>query len=113
MNDTGCSIQPLFSADLTALGYDELTYQGHQGTTDLGTANGVISRRRIAIETQIVKADGTAMTPWFRQNAVVLPLRSGRQYRLSGRVMRDHLFFATAPRNANLFVAQKKNGITT
>jgi hypothetical protein len=113
MNDTGCSIQTLFSTDLAAIGYNELTYRGHQGTTDIGTANGSISRRRIAIETQIVKADETAITPWFRQNAVILPLQSGRQYRLSGRAMRDHLFFATAPGNANLFVAQKKNGIIT
>jgi hypothetical protein len=65
------------------------------------------------IETQIIKADGTVITPWFRQLAVVLPLQSGIQYRLSGRAIRNHLYFATAPGNANLFVAQKKNGITT
>ena len=112
MNDTGCSIQTLFSTDLDALGYDESTYRGHKGTTDISTANGVVSRRKIAIETQIVKADGTAITPWFEQNAVILP-QSGLQYRLSGRAIRDHLYFATAPGNANLFVAQKKNGITT
>ena len=112
MNDTGCSIQTLFSTDLTAVGYDQLTYRGHKGTADIGTANGVVSRRRIAIETQILKADGTAITPWFGQNAVVLP-QSGIQYRLSGRAIRDHLYFATAPGNANLFVAQKKNGIVT
>ena len=64
------------------------------------------------IETQIIKADGMAITPWFTQNAVVFPLQAGIQYRLSGRAMRDHLFFVTAPGNANLFVAEKKNGIT-
>jgi hypothetical protein len=44
--------------------------------------------------------------------AVITPVQPG-QYRLSGSAMRDHLFFATAPGNANLFVAQKKNGIVT
>ena len=62
---------------------------------------------------QITKADGTAITPWFIQPAVVLPLQSGVQYRLSGRAIRDHLYFATAPGHANLFVAQKKTGIVT
>jgi hypothetical protein len=113
MNDTGCSIQTLFSTDLAALGYDRLTYRGHRGIANIRTGNGVIRRRRIVIETQIIKADGTAITPWFRQNAVVLPLQSGIQYRLSGRAIRNHLYFATAPGNTNLFVAQKKNGITT
>ena len=79
----------------------------------IGTANGVVSRRRIAIETQILKADGTAITPWFWEVAVDTPLQSGMQWRLSGNAMRNHLYFATAPGNANLFVAEKKNGITT
>lgn len=113
MNDTGCNIQTLLPTDLAALGYNQLTYRGHRGTADLDTANGTIRRRRIVIETQIIKADGTVITPWFRQLAVVLPLQSGIQYRLSGRAIRNHLYFATAPGNANLFVAQKKNGITT
>ena len=113
MNDTGSSIQTLLSTDLAALGYNPLTYRGHRGVTNLRTAGGVMRRRRIVIETQVIKADGTAITPWFRQDAVVLPRPSGIQYRLSGRAIRDHLYFATAPGNANLFVAQKKNGITT
>jgi hypothetical protein len=113
MNDTGSSIQTLLSTDLAALGYNRLTYRGHRGVTDLRTTNGVIRRRRIMIETQIIMEDGTAITPWFIQPAVVLPLQSGVQYRLSGRAIRDHLYFATAPGNANLFVAQKKNGIVT
>ena len=112
MNDTGSSIQTLLSPDLSALGYNQHTYRGHRGIADLETANGVIHRRRIVVETQIIMADGTAITPWFRQNAVALP-QLGIQCRLSGRAMRNHLYFATAPGNANLFVAQKKNGITT
>jgi hypothetical protein len=113
MNDTGSSIQTLFSTDLAALGYNELTYRGHRGIADIETANGTIRRRRIVTEMQIMKADGTTITPWFREFAVVLPPQPGIQCRLSGKAMRNHLYFATAPRNANLFVAQKKSGITT
>ena len=111
MNDTGCSIQTVFSTDLAALGYNQLTYRGHRGTAAMRTANGLIRRRRI--ESQIITEDGTTITPWFRKTAVVTPLQPGIQYRLSGNAMQNHLYFATARGNANVFVAEKKNGITT
>ena len=112
MNDTGSNVQTIFITDLTALRYDQHTYQGRLGTYPVGTANGVILRERIVIEMQITRANGTAITPWFRENAVIT-LQLGIQDRLSGNAMRNHLFFATAPGNANLFVAQKKSGIVT
>jgi len=59
---------------------------------------------------QIIKADGTAVTPWFRETAVITPLEAS--YRLSRNAMRNHLYFATAPGNTALFVAEKKNGTT-
>ena len=90
MNDTGSDIQTIFPTDLAALGYYRLAYQGHLGMLPIGTA----------------------ITPWFMEVAVITPVQPG-QYRLSGSAMRDHLFFATAPGNANLFVAQKKSGIVT
>jgi len=113
MNDTGSNIQTIFPTDLAALQYNQLTYQGRLGMLSIGTANGVVLRRKIVIEMQIIKADGTAVTPWFRETTVVTPLQPGTQYRLSGSAMRNHLYFATAPGNANLIVAEKKNGITT
>ena len=113
MNDTGSNIQTIFSTDLTALRYDQATYLGNLGALSITTAGGVIFRDRIMIEMQITKADGTAITPWFRETAVVTPLQAGIQHRLSGNAMRDHLYFATAPGNVTLFVAEKKNGITT
>jgi hypothetical protein len=116
MNDTGSNVQTIFPTDLAALQYNQLTYQGHFGMFPIGTANGVAFRSKIIIEMQIVKADGTIVTPWFREDAVITPLQQGIQHRLSGNAMRNHLYFATAPGNpgnANLFVAVKKNGITT
>src|SRR5271163_1385 len=113
MNDTGSNIQTIFPTDLAALRYDPSTYLGDLGMFAITTANGDAFRNRIMIEMQIIKADGTAITPWFWEVAVDTPLQSGMQWRLSGNAMRNHLYFATAPGNANLFVAEKKNGITT
>ena len=92
--------------------YNQLTCHGHLGMYPVGTANGVVCRK-IVIEMRILKADGTTITPWFRETVVVTPLQPGIQYRLSGSAVRNHLYFATAPGNANLFVAEKENGITT
>ena len=113
MNDTGSSVQTIFPTDLVALRYNELTYRGNLGPVDIGTVNGVISRKRLVIEIQILKADGTTITPWFRENAAITIPQPGIQYRLSGKAMRDYLYFATAPGNTNLFVAEKKSGIMT
>jgi hypothetical protein len=113
MNDTGSSVQTIFPTDLTALLHNQLTYQGYRGTLVVETANGLVRRRKIVIEMQITKADGTAITPWFTETAIITPPQAGIQYRLSGKAMRNHLYFATPPGNTNLFVAEKKNGITT
>jgi len=67
----------------------------------------------IDIEMQVIKADRTAITGWFEGQAVITPPLAGMQYRLSGSMIRDHLYFATAPGNATLYVATKKNGIIT
>ena len=50
MNDTGSNIQTIFPTDLAALQYNQLTYQGHLVVLPIGTANGVVLRRKIAIE---------------------------------------------------------------
>jgi hypothetical protein len=91
MNDTGSNIQTIFPTDLAALQYDPFTYLGDLGIFTIGTANGDAFRNRVMIEMQIVKADGTAITPWFREVAVVTPLQPGLQYRLSGNAMRTLL----------------------
>jgi hypothetical protein len=113
MNDTGSNLQTVFPTDLAALRYNQFTYRGCLGVFPTSTASGVVYQERVVIEMQIIKADGTTMTPWFRETAVVTPLQPGINYRLSGSAMRNHLYFATAPGNVNLFVAEKKSGITT
>ena len=78
------------------------------------TANGNVFRERIQIEMQLIRADGTRVSPWFQEWAVITPVQlGGLQYRLSGNAMRNHLFFATAPGNMTLFVSERKNGIVS
>lgn len=82
--------------------------------TTVTTANGVVDRERITIEIQLLMADGTAISPWFRELAIIKPILPGASdYRLSGNAMRNHFYFATAPGNTMLYIAKKKNGIVT
>ncbi|KAF1812634.1 hypothetical protein P152DRAFT_458451 [Eremomyces bilateralis CBS 781.70] len=110
MNDTGSNIQTVLLIDLAALQYNPLTYLGDLGAYPIETANGIAYWQQIMIEMQIIKLDGTSITGWFEEVAAIFP-GTGAQYRLSGDAMRNHLYFATAPGNATLFVAVKKNGL--
>ncbi len=113
-NDTGSDTQTIFSTDLNNLNYNPNTYQGRFGVVGVATPNGVMFREQIMIEIQLMSANGTLISPWFQENALVTPVQpAGTQCRLSGNAMRNHLFFATAPGNNTLFVAEKKNGIVS
>jgi len=113
-NDTGSNIQTIFTTDLINLHYNPNTYHGRLGFIPVLTAGGYVAREQIIIEIQLMKANGTIVSPWFREWALITPIQLGvPQYRLSGSAMRNHLYFATAPGNAALFVAEKKNGIVT
>ena len=100
-------------ADLAALQYNPATYRGPVFPLNIDTAGGQVLRMGIRIEMQVIKADGTAVTEWFKERAVITPPTAAMQYRLSGSAIRDHLYFATAPGNVMLYVAAKKNGIIT
>jgi len=95
---------------LAALQFNPNTYGGLFGQVIVGTAGGAVRLHQLYIEMQITKADGTALTPWYLETAVVNPQATSR---LSGKGMRNHLYFATAPGNTALYVAVKKNGIMT
>ncbi|KAK9334887.1 hypothetical protein V1521DRAFT_133287 [Lipomyces starkeyi] len=112
MNDTGSDVQTIFTTDLAFLGYNPYSYAGRLGGAFFSTASGGIYHERIVLEMQIAKVDGTAVSPWFEEIAVITAAQPGfPQPRLSGNAMRTYLYFATAPGNSTLYVAQKKNGI--
>jgi hypothetical protein len=77
MNDTGSNVQTIFPTDLTALRYNQLIYCGRLGMYPISTAGGVVYRRKMVVEIQILKVDGTAITTWLREAAVVTPPRPG------------------------------------
>jgi hypothetical protein len=114
MNDTGSNVVNLFPSDLVQLNYNQQTYGGQLGPRSTLTGNGIVQRQHLLIEMQILKADGTIVSPWFVEHAVVMPPPTqlgALPFRLSGDGMRNHLYFATAPGNATLYVAQKKHGV--
>lgn len=108
MNDTGSNMQIILPGDLVALQHNPAT--SPLGVTHIQTAGGMVARPVVDVEVQIMGANGFAMTDWLQERAVVgVP----GDFRLSGNVMRNHLYFATAPGNTELYVAVKKHGLTT
>lgn len=105
VNDTGSNVQTVLPEDLQTIGCDYSTYPDRSKVL-IDTPNGPCWRNHVRLEMQIVKEDGTPMTEWYKERCVV-----GSDPRLSGLGMRQHLYFATAPGNHALYVAQKKNGI--
>ncbi|KAK9428574.1 hypothetical protein V1505DRAFT_204578 [Lipomyces doorenjongii] len=93
MNDTGSDVQTIFTTDLALLSYNPYSYAGRLGGAFFSTASGGIYRERIVLEMQITKADGTAVSPWFEEIAVITASQPGvPQSRLSGNAMYLPLF---------------------
>jgi len=114
MNDTGSDLLGLFPSDLQQISISEQNYASYMTLIDVQTVGGSVQRTRVYIDMQILKEDGTIISEWMMESAIIIPppvQHGDLQVRLSGNVMRDHLYFATAPGNATLFVACKKNGI--
>jgi hypothetical protein len=61
---------------------------------------------------QILSPEGETTAPWFIESAMVIP-DPPEAVRLSGIIMRNHLYFATAPGNTTLSMPKKKNGIVS
>ncbi|KAJ5976045.1 hypothetical protein N7481_009752 [Penicillium waksmanii] len=103
-NDTGSNVLTVFMSDLLALQFDMVLHgPAIQGATPIHTANGQALQPLIFVDMQILTSAFVALTPWFRETAIVKPDSPG-DARLSGAAMRNHLFFATAPGNAHLGV---------
>ena len=120
LNDTGSSAQTLFRNDLRQMGFIETpatfypgSYsQGILGSIPITTANGTVRRMALITENRVVKPDGTAMTGWYWEIAIVDDYPAPATTRLSGENLRTQLYLATAPGNHGLFASQKRGGIT-
>lgn len=110
-NDTDSNLLTLFDSDLAVLQFNQTLHNNAlQGIQLITTAAGQVYQSVISIEMQIVTSSLEELTPWFEEIAVIQ--QDGPDaIRLSGARMRDHLYFATAPGNHHLYVAQKKAGL--
>jgi hypothetical protein len=113
LNDTGSNTMSLFDSDLTPMGIQRVNagpnpYGAWSTPVPILTANGIVQRESLTIEIQLRRADTTAASRWIREVAIIVPQQVNR---LSGGRIRNHFYFATAPGNQHLYVAEKKNGI--
>ncbi|KAJ5957676.1 hypothetical protein N7501_011955 [Penicillium viridicatum] len=110
-NDTGSNVLTIFDSDLRALNFSMARYlRAIRGSVQVNTANRWALQTLMFVEMQIVTSTFVPLTPWFEESAIVKADTPGDR-RLLGAAMRNYLFFATAPGNAHLYVAQKKAGI--
>ncbi|OJD22448.1 hypothetical protein ACJ73_06202 [Blastomyces percursus] len=92
LNDTGSSILTVFDTDIAALIIPP-TYIG-----------------KSFVEIQLLDPQGSAVSDWILEEGIITPSVSGVT-RLSGDGIRQSLYFAIAPGNRHLYVAEKRNDI--
>lgn len=108
LNDTGSTSQSVFQSDLSTLGLTP-QYGGLGNIVSVVTANGQVDQRSIWIQVQLLRTDGTAVSDWIDEMGIIST--EPETTRLTGDLIRNHLYFATAPGNQYLYVAEKAHGI--
>ena len=110
LNDTGSSLQTVFIRDIKEMTNGISQYWGKGEDMTVRTANGLVSRPTVLIEVRLLKCNGEVFSNWIREWGSITP--DGDPYsRLSGRGIREQLFFATAPGNHWLYVSETKSGL--
>lgn len=109
LNDTGSNTLTVFDTDIAALAIPPI-YPGFGANVPITTASGTVRRQQITVEVQLLDSQGNAVSDWILEEGIVTPAAVGAT-RLSGDGIRQSLYFATAPGNRHLYVAEKKNGI--
>jgi hypothetical protein len=103
--------------DLSSLGFSNYAlypgitgYRGLHQWNMIQTGNGLVPAYLFVIQTKITDHNGEALTDWFDEQArIQQPTEC--PFRLSGSSICRHLYSATAPGDAELYVAKEKNGI--
>ena len=112
-NDTGSNVLTLYPFEILAMGLPD-HYTGWGDVVDIQTANGIIQRRKITIQVRLMSSDWlmTPLSDWMNEEAIVTLTDDDMRFnRLSGGMMRNKLFFATAPGSDMLFISNNKAGI--
>ncbi|EZF36339.1 hypothetical protein H109_04066 [Trichophyton interdigitale MR816] len=92
---------------LNDTGSDALTVFVSESAT---TPKEIVLRQVVFVEIQLLDSQCKPISDWILEESVIVPSAEGNT-RLSSRGMRYCLYFATAPGNQQLYVAEKKNGI--
>lgn len=100
LNHTGSTSQSIFQSDLSTLGLTP-QYGGLGNMVPVITANGQVDQRSIWIQVQLVRADGTSVSDWIDEMGIISTAEPATM-RLTGDLIRNHLYFATAPGNQYL-----------
>lgn len=105
LNDTGSSIMTLFYHEALNLGWQPAIYPAEQVV--INSADGVTVQESIYVMAQVCSYTGSLLTEWFLER-VVLRHFTGTEIHLSGSEFRNQLYFGTAPKLSNLYVARNK-----
>lgn len=107
LNDTGSSLQTVHPEDLDAMGIGP-SYMGFGPVEVLDTGNGEMLRWSIYLQVRLQYRDGRDFAKWIPECGIITP---GVNARLSGTGIREELYFAIAPGNRDLYVADTKHGL--
>ena len=114
MNDSGSNILSVFYEDLNQLGVLQLPYYyGWLGNVGITTADGNVEYlQSLLVEIRFLRpATHEPWGPWITESAIVRHI-GPEAMRLSGRAMRDFMFFGTRAGNHHLAVADTKGGMS-
>lgn len=111
LNDTGSDIMTLFYTDLMQMGPFQ-QYAGWTGDQYIGAAGGQVERlTTLMVDIRLVRPETSEpWGGWMKEQAVLRTLAPGL-VRLTGGLIRDHLWFGTAPGNAEVAVSSTKGGM--
>ena len=108
LNDTGSEILMIFNTILGNYGQ----YTGWLGHVFIGGCSGVVEMLfSLQVDIRLVRPD--SLVPWgnwLREEAIIRHPARGVA-RLSGSLMRGHLFFGTRPGNYEVAVSDTKGGL--
>ncbi len=111
LNDTGSNLLTLFYTDLAGMGpYQQ--YWGWLGNLDgVGCGGQIETLQSLDVEIRLVRPD--TFLPWgnWLREKAVLRMLAPEVSRLSGALMRQHLFFGTPPGNHHGAVGDTKGGM--
>lgn len=113
LNDTGSDTLTIFVDDLIRLGYPHIMYHGWLGIVGVVSADGNVEHlSSLLVEIRFLRpVTYEPWGPWIIEPAVV---RQNGPFlrRLSGRYMRDSMYFGTGAGNHHVAVADTKGGMS-